>query len=64
MLQISDTLFSLMVADAYSAICFRQLLQQCPALNMKRMSEHPHTHLQHTLKPFLLAQNISFDLFF
>lgn len=41
MLEISDTLFSLMAADAYSTICFRQLLQQCPALNMKRTSEHP-----------------------
>lgn len=37
----SDTLSSLMVADAYSTICFSQLLKQCPALNMKRTSEHP-----------------------
>lgn len=41
MLEISDVLFSLMAADVSSTICFRHRLQPCPALDMKRTSEHP-----------------------
>lgn len=36
-----QALFSLMVADVYSTICFRQILRVCPPLNVKRTSEHP-----------------------
>lgn len=72
---VSDTLFTLMAADAYSTICFRQLLQHCPALNMKRTSERAALTRVNALKPlfiylfiyiffFARPRNILFVLFF